>query len=73
MEKPTIEALVKAVRAHALENYNKDGWDFVVECYEDTEIAEVVQGASSETAAIKLMKAEVREHHARRKEIQSCT
>ena len=35
-------SFVKQVREHALQNYNQDGWDFLVECWEDSDIAEYV-------------------------------
>jgi hypothetical protein len=31
---------IAAVRAHALDHYNKGGWDILVECWSDDEIAE---------------------------------
>ncbi len=30
--------LIAGVRAHALRNYDKQGWDFLVECWSDEEI-----------------------------------
>tara|TARA_Y100001951_G_scaffold32163_2_gene25291 strand:- start:475 stop:726 length:252 start_codon:yes stop_codon:yes gene_type:complete len=41
-----IKELVAAVRAHAVANYNKGGWDFVVECWSDKEIEETIRGTS---------------------------
>ena len=35
-------SIVKQVREHANQNYNVDGWDFLVECWEDSDIAEYV-------------------------------
>lgn len=34
----TMEQMVAAVKAHALANYGKDGWDSIVECYDDADI-----------------------------------
>ena len=31
----TMQEMVAAVKAHALAHYNEDGWDSIVECYED--------------------------------------
>ena len=39
-----IKELVAAVRAHAYKNYNKNGWDFVVECWSDEEIEATIRG-----------------------------
>ncbi len=52
----TRDQLVEAVKAHALEHYNDGGWDVIVECYTDEEIAEhlekEVPGASTSEEAI---------------------
>ena len=45
-------ALVAAVRAHALKNYNTDGWDFLVECWEDEDILAEIGDADTEETAI---------------------
>jgi len=39
--------LVEMIKAHAIKNYNKNGWDYVVECYEDEEILEMIKGAKT--------------------------
>lgn len=44
--------LIEAVKAHALANYEQDGWDFIVECWEDDEIAEAIEGCTTEAEAI---------------------
>jgi hypothetical protein len=44
--------LIAAVRDHAVANYEKDGFDFLVECWTDEEIANAIKGAKSKTAAI---------------------
>ena len=48
--------LVKAVKAYANEHYgDRGGWDFVVECWEDSEIAEEIEGAQTAEQAIEIM------------------
>ena len=49
----TQQDLVTAVRAHANGNYEKDGWDFLVECYSDDEIVDLIGGARTVNGAIK--------------------
>lgn len=44
--------LIAAVRKHAVTNYEKDGFDFLVECWTDDDIANAIKGAKSKTAAI---------------------
>lgn len=48
------QELIDAVKAHALANYETGGWDFVVECWDDAEIAEALAeaGATTEAEAI---------------------
>ena len=36
------EAIVEAIKEHAQEHYDEGGWDVVVECWEDVDIAQVV-------------------------------
>ena len=47
------QEIVTAVRSHALENYERDGWDFLVECYSDDEIVDLIDGARTVQGAIK--------------------
>lgn len=49
-----MDALIDAVKAHALENYESGGWDVVVECWEDKEIQDHLlhSGATTKADAI---------------------
>jgi carbamoylphosphate synthase large subunit len=49
----TKDELVKAVKAHAVEHYESGGWDYLVECYSDEEVAELIGGARTVKGAIK--------------------
>ena len=53
------EALVAAVRAHAVKHYS-NGWDVVVESWSDDEIHEVVRYATFPRGAINLMARKVK-------------
>lgn len=64
----TEKEMVAAVRRHAEANYEKHGWDFLVECWSDEEIAETIAGASSEAAAIARCKAVVKTLDGHRRE-----
>lgn len=44
--------LIEAVKAHALAHYEDGGWDILVECYDDAEIAEVIGAARTPAGAI---------------------
>jgi hypothetical protein len=62
--------LVDAVKAYARENYEQ-GWDEVIECYEDKDIWEVIAGARTPAGAIRKMRAVVDIRKERREEIQA--
>ena len=45
------EALIAAVKAHAIAHYEQDGWDYIVECYEDAQIADIIKTARTKNSA----------------------
>ena len=52
MTDTTSPDLIAAVRAHAMENYETEGWDYVVECWTDADIAERIEGITTRETAI---------------------
>lgn len=48
----TKQELVEAVKAHAAEHYNDGGWDVIVECWEDDQIAEQIGPARTVKGAL---------------------
>ena len=46
--------LVEAVIEHAVDHYEVEGWDILVECWDDEEIWSWIEGAASEKEAIRL-------------------
>lgn len=48
-----IKDIVKAVRDHAVRNYNVGGWDYVVETYDDKELIEEIGDAATPEEAIR--------------------
>ena len=52
----TLQDMIDAVRLHAQLNYEKDGWDYVVECWSDAEISEEISGCKTEKGAIRKIK-----------------
>lgn len=62
--------LIAAVREHALANYEQ-GWDVVVETFEDDEIATVIGKVRTVESAVKLMAARIEPYNERRREIES--
>jgi hypothetical protein len=63
--------LVKAVKDHAMANYNTDGWDYIVESFTDREIAAEIGKARTEKGAIRAVRAVARLLDERRRDIQS--
>ena len=47
-----MNELVKAVRKHAMTHYEDGGWDYVVEAYDDADIAKAILGCKTASEAI---------------------
>ena len=47
-----MDDLIAAVRKHAVDNYNEDGWDYLVETYNAEEVAELIGDATTIEEAI---------------------
>ena len=62
---------VKEIKAFALANYNKDGWDIVVECYSDEEIFELTARCKTAEQAIEKIGRMVKDQDDYRKDIQA--
>ena len=63
--------LINAVRKHALNNYENDGWDYLVECWDDGDILEQIsdKNATTPAAAIAACLAVVKPQNERRQEL----
>lgn len=62
---------VKEIKAFALANYNRDGWDIVVECYSDDEIYELTARCKTAEQAIEKIGHMVKAQDDYRKDIQA--
>jgi hypothetical protein len=71
-EKPglSVGVLVGAVKSHARRNYTKGGWDYVVECWSDEEIAKAVEGCTTRQGAIRKVGEQVKTMDEVRRDIQ---
>ena len=65
----TQEEMIAGVREHAYWNYSKDGWDYVVECWSDNEIAEEIVNCRTVKGAIRKMRAVINPLHEYRKDV----
>jgi hypothetical protein len=52
----TKEELVQQVKWHAEEHYNDGGWDVIVECWDDEQIANQIGRARTVEGAVKKFK-----------------
>ena len=66
-----VQDLVNAVKNHARKNWNKNGWDFIYECYDDSDIVELIGDAKTEKEAIKRAGRIAKVQDANRREIQA--
>lgn len=66
-----MQELIKAVRKHAEANYNEGGWDFLVECWEDSDIAELLSEDDTVQTAIVKCERVVGAMDEQRREVQS--
>ena len=63
--------LIQAVRDHARRNYNRDGWDMLVECWEDRDIVKAMGEASTVKQAIRNVRMVLKLSDDYRREIES--
>jgi len=66
-----MEKMIAAVRAHALQQYTEGGWDYVVESWTDTDIAEEIFDCLSVAEAIDIVGQTVQVLDDRRREVRS--
>jgi len=63
--------LIAAVREHALANYEKDGWDYLVECWSDEDIAKEIGRSRTTQGAISKCRRVVKLLDERRQEVRA--
>ena len=63
--------LIEAVKSHAYKNYEKGGWDYVVECLSPTDIARIISKRRSVSGAIAAVKIYADQYGETRQEIES--
>ena len=65
-----IEELVQGVMNHARDNYNSDGWDYIYECWDSSELEAELEGLTSLKSAIKRMGKIAKDFEEQRSDIQ---
>jgi len=63
--------LIAAVREYALANYEKDGWDYLVECWSDEDIAQEIGKSRTVLGAISKCRRVVKLLDERRQEVRA--
>lgn len=71
VEVSKMQAMVAAVKQHAADNYNADGWDYVIETMSDADIREQIGSTYTVNGAIRKVHALVKLWDERRKDVQS--
>ena len=66
-----MKELIEAVRAHALKHYSEGGWDYVVEAWDDEDLAEFIGKARTPQGAIKAVGKFVKARHEYAEDIRS--
>ena len=67
---PSTADLIAAVREHANANWEKDGWDFLAECWSDEDIGIAIGAATTAKGAIANCKRQVKILDLHRREMQ---
>jgi hypothetical protein len=62
---------IAAVKAHAIANYEKHGWDIIIETYDDADLVVAMSNATTTKAAIAAVKRFVKPLAEYRSEIQA--
>jgi hypothetical protein len=68
---PTLASMAVAVYEHAERNYEKAGWDFIVECWTLKEIEAEIKGCRSYNGAIAKMARFAKAQDERRREVRA--
>ena len=68
-----MKDMIEAVKAHAIENYERYRWDVIAECYTDSELEELLLelGAQSPEDAIRKVDQVAKNDYEYTQEIQS--
>ena len=67
----TLKEIATALRKYAVENYETEGWDYLVETFDDEELLEEIKGATTLEDAIKKISPLLRALDGRRKDIEA--
>lgn len=66
-----MEELIAAVRAYALAHYEVKSWSYIVECFDDEEIAEEIGNAKTPEGAIGMVGQWVDMHYSYAEDIRN--
>lgn len=58
-----MNTLIEAVKNHAYANYSKNGWDVVIECWSEEDIAKAIGKARTSKGAIAAVRRSMVDYH----------
>jgi hypothetical protein len=61
---------LKVIRAHAIENYEVDGWDIVYECYDDADLLALLMFCDTPASCIEQIYRDIAPYNAYRHDIR---
>ena len=67
----TLNEIAAALRQHAIKNYQSDGWDYLVETFDDEELLKEIEGATTLAEAIAKIAPYLKRLDSRRKDIEA--
>jgi hypothetical protein len=72
-KQPTVEKMILTVREYATAHYDEGGWDYIVECWSDEDIAQILaeEQCHSLKQAVKTIQSIVQVMDDRRREVMA--
>ena len=63
--------MIKAVKQYAMEHYEEEGWDYIVECYSDEDILDIIKDSATEADAIEAVRQDIAPRAQMRDEVRA--
>ena len=63
--------MIKAVKQYAMEHYEEEGWDYIVECYSDEDILDIIKDSTTEADAIEAVRQDIAPRAQMRDEVRA--
>jgi hypothetical protein len=63
--------MIKAVKQYAMEHYEEEGWDYIVESYSDEDILDIIKDSATEADAIEAVRQDIAPRAQMRDEVRA--